>query len=135
MADQHNPTAEQIRLLARRYQVAYAEGPGDRLAHDMSRLAGDAIELDEIERLLIGLHRAGHLSRTEMIRLQAQYLRETRRGLRRGRPFSEVGKLVEPRRRRSCSLDEMVAQCDASVTPTDDEWEWLDAPRAGREII
>jgi hypothetical protein len=44
----------------------------------MSRLAGDTIELDEIERLLIGLQRAGHLSRKEMIRLQAQYLREAR---------------------------------------------------------
>ena len=36
----------------------------------------DAVEPDEIEQLLIGLQRAGHLSRDEMIRLQAQYLRE-----------------------------------------------------------
>jgi hypothetical protein len=36
------------------------------------------VELDEIERLLIGLQRAGRITRTEMVRLQAQYLRETK---------------------------------------------------------
>jgi hypothetical protein len=71
-------TAERIRLLARRYHIAYAETSSDRLAHHITRLAGDAVELDEIERLLIGLQRAGYLSRAEMIRLQAQYLREAR---------------------------------------------------------
>jgi hypothetical protein len=70
--------AKRIRLLARRYHIAYSETPNDRLAHHMSRLAGDTVELDEIERLLIGLQRAGHLSRAEMIRLQVQYLREAR---------------------------------------------------------
>ena len=71
-------TAEHIRVLARRYDVAYSETPNDRLAHHMSRLAGDTVEFDDIERLLVGLQRAGHLSRTEMIQLQAQYLREAR---------------------------------------------------------
>jgi hypothetical protein len=71
-------TEEQIRGLARRHQIAYAETPSDRLAHHITRLAGDVVELDEVERLLIGLQRAGHLSRTKMILLQAQYLRETR---------------------------------------------------------
>ena len=69
-------TAEHIRGLARRYHIVYSETATDRLAHHMSRLAGDTVELDEIERLLIGLQRAGHLSRPEMILLQAQYLRE-----------------------------------------------------------
>ena len=36
--------------------------------------------LDEIEQLLIALQRAGHLSRAEMVRLQAAYLREARSG-------------------------------------------------------
>jgi hypothetical protein len=76
--DQRMPskTADQIRDLARRHRIAYSETATDRLAHHMSRLAGDTVELDEIERLLIGLQRAGHLSRPEMILLQAQYLRE-----------------------------------------------------------
>jgi hypothetical protein len=41
-------------------------------------LADDTIEFDEIERLLIGLQRAGHLSRAEMIHLHASYLREAK---------------------------------------------------------
>ncbi len=69
-------TAQHVRALARRFRIAYSETATDRLAHHMSRLAGDMVELDEIEQLLIGLQRAGHLSRAEMILLQAQYLRE-----------------------------------------------------------
>lgn len=71
-------TAKRIHLLAQRYHIAYAETPTDRLAHHITRLAGDIVELDEVERLLIGLQRAGHLSRAEMIQLQAQYLREAK---------------------------------------------------------
>jgi hypothetical protein len=50
----------------------------DRLAHHFSRLAGDDVEFDDIERMLIGLQRAGRLSRRQMVRLQARYLRETK---------------------------------------------------------
>ncbi|WP_194473088.1 hypothetical protein [Bradyrhizobium sp. CCBAU 51753] len=46
------------------------------MAHHISRLAGDTVELDEIERLLIGLVRAERITRPEMIILQARYLRE-----------------------------------------------------------
>jgi hypothetical protein len=70
--DRPTGTEEHIRDLARRYRVAYAETPTDRLAHHITRLAGDMVELNEIERLLIGLQRAGHLSRPEMILLQAR---------------------------------------------------------------
>lgn len=71
-------TAEHIRTLARMFHVSYSEGPNDRLAHHISRLAGDTVELDEIERLLIGLARAERITRPEMILLQAAYLREAR---------------------------------------------------------
>jgi hypothetical protein len=74
----HSSTAEHIRTLARTYHISYSEGPNDRLAHHISRLAGDIIELDEIERLLIGLQRANRITRVEMIQLQARYLREAR---------------------------------------------------------
>ena len=74
-------TAETIRVMARRHHVVYSHTPADRLAHHMTRLAGDAVELDEIEQLLIALQRAGHLSRQEAVRLQAQYLREAKHGL------------------------------------------------------
>ena len=71
-------TAEHIRTLARTFHVSYTEGPNDRLAHHMSRLAGDVVELDEIEQLLIGLQRAKHITRREMIQLQARYLHEAK---------------------------------------------------------
>ncbi|MCC8984792.1 hypothetical protein [Bradyrhizobium acaciae] len=71
-------TAAHIQALARRFRVSHSEGPNDRLAHHISRLAGDTVELDEIERLLIGLVRAERTTRPEMILLQARYLRESR---------------------------------------------------------
>ena len=71
-------TAEHIRTLARRFHVSYSDGPNDRLAHHISRLAGDVVEFDEIEQLLIGLQRANHITRTEMIQLQARYLHEAK---------------------------------------------------------
>ena len=72
------PTARQIRALARTHHVAYSQTSGDVLAHHITRLAGDVVEPDEIEQLLFALQRAGHLTRVEMIRLQAKYLREAR---------------------------------------------------------
>jgi hypothetical protein len=71
-------TATVIRNLARRHRVTYIRRPNDVLADHMSRLAGDHVEFDEIEQLLIALQRAGHLSRTELVRYQAQYLREAK---------------------------------------------------------
>jgi hypothetical protein len=64
--------------MASERQVAYVRTERDLLARHVTRLAGDDIELDEIEQLLIALQRSGHLSRAEMIQLQADYLREVR---------------------------------------------------------
>jgi hypothetical protein len=72
------PTAREIRALARTHDVAYLQTSSDVLAHHITRLAGDVVEPDEIEQLLFALQRAGHLTRVEMIRLQAKYLREAR---------------------------------------------------------
>lgn len=71
-------TAARIREMARERHVAYVRTQHDMLAHHITRLAGDDVELDEIEQLLIALQRSGHLSRAEMIQLQANYLREVR---------------------------------------------------------
>jgi hypothetical protein len=71
-------TVAVIRDLARRHHVTYVRRPNDALAGHMSRLAGDHVEFDEIEQLLIALQRAGHLSRTELVRYQARYLREAK---------------------------------------------------------
>ena len=71
-------TAARIREMADEHHVAYIRTQGGMLAHHITRLAGDDVELDEIEQLLIALQRSGHLSRAEMIQLQASYLREIR---------------------------------------------------------
>jgi hypothetical protein len=71
-------TAVHIRFLARQHHIAYTQGPNDNLAHHITRLAGDAVEPDEIEKLLFALQRAGHLTRAQMIHLQAKYLREAK---------------------------------------------------------
>ena len=71
-------TAAAIRLMAEEHHVSYARTSNDVLAHHMTRLAGDQVEFDEIERMLLALQRAGHLTRQDMVRLQANYLREAK---------------------------------------------------------
>jgi hypothetical protein len=71
-------TATTVRVMARRHHVFYSQTPTDRLAHHMTRLAGDSIELDEIEQLIIALQRAGHLTRVDAVRLTARYRREAK---------------------------------------------------------
>lgn len=71
-------TATRIRRMAEEYHVAYVLTSNDTLARHITRLAGDDVQLDEIEQLLIALQRGGHLSRIEMVQLQAAYLREAR---------------------------------------------------------
>jgi hypothetical protein len=77
-AQPRSATATHIRKLAQQHHVAYARTQNDTLAHHITRLAGDHVELDEVEQLLIALQRAGHLSRQELVRLQARYLREAK---------------------------------------------------------
>jgi predicted LPLAT superfamily acyltransferase len=77
-ARRHSSTAAIIRRMAEQHHVAYAQTEKDELARHMTRLAGDDVELDEVEQMLIALQRAGHLSRVELVRLQASYLREAK---------------------------------------------------------
>lgn len=74
----HETIASLIRDMARRHNVAYAKSARDELAAQYTRLAGDDVQLDEVEQLLIALQRNGHLSRPELVRLQAKYLLESR---------------------------------------------------------
>ena len=73
-----NSTAAYIRELAVQHHVTYIQTPSDRLALHMTRLADDEIRPDEIECMLFALHRAGHLSRQQLVHLQVQYLREAK---------------------------------------------------------
>ena len=70
--------AARIRKMAEEHHVAYVQTARDALARHITRLAGDDVQLDEIEQLLIALQRSGRLSRVEMVKLQADYLREIR---------------------------------------------------------
>ena len=69
---------EEIYALARKHDVRYAPGAIDEWARHVTRLAGDDVELDEVEQLLIALQRAGHLTRPDALDLQVRYLREAR---------------------------------------------------------
>ena len=73
-----NSTAAYIRGLAAQHHVTYVQTHSDQLALDMTRLADDAIQPDEIECMLFALQRAGHLSRRELVHLQVEYLREAK---------------------------------------------------------
>ena len=74
-------TAALIRDMAIEHHVSYTPTQSDILANHITRLSSDTVSLDEVECLLIGLQRAGHISREQLLRLQAQYLRETKRAL------------------------------------------------------
>ena len=74
----HSSTATYIITLAKQHHVHYVETTNDVLARHITRLADNDVVLDDIEKTLIALQRAGHLSRAELVRLQAIYLREAR---------------------------------------------------------
>jgi hypothetical protein len=69
-------TADAVRQMAAEHRVRYVPTQSDRLADQITRLSSDTVELDEIEYLLVALQRAGHISREQLIQLQARYLRE-----------------------------------------------------------
>jgi hypothetical protein len=70
--------ADCIRKMAQEHHVASVHTSRDAFAYQITRLVGGDVDLDEVELLLIALQRSGHLTRVEMVKLQAAYLRETR---------------------------------------------------------
>lgn len=70
--------AATIYALAAQHNVAYVETATDVLGHHITRLAGDDVELDDTQRLLIALERAGRISGRDAVRLHLAYLNETR---------------------------------------------------------
>jgi hypothetical protein len=71
-------TAALIREMAARYQVSYVPTQSDQLATHITRLSSDDVKFDEVECLLIALQRAGHITRDQLVHLQASYLREAK---------------------------------------------------------
>ncbi len=70
-----NAIATAIRSLAERHKVAYRSTATDRLGHDITRLSGDEVDIDEPALLLLALERAGHLTSRDAARLHGEYLR------------------------------------------------------------
>ena len=71
-------TATIIRQMAEQHHVSYVLTQSDALALQISRHSGDDVVPDDVERLLIALQRAGHLTSRDVMRLQASYLREAK---------------------------------------------------------
>ncbi len=70
--------ASQIRKLAKDHKVTADPDDMSRIAVNITRLAGDFVELDGIEQLLVNLKRKGVLSKSEILALQGRYLQERR---------------------------------------------------------
>lgn len=43
--------------------------------------------------------------------------------------------VVDPKQRKRYSLDELLAQCDASAEPSQEDSDWLDAKPMGGELL
>ena len=65
-----------IRNLARDNQVSYVATSDDAMAEALTRLADDDVHLDEVERLLLALERAGVIASADVVPLHVNYLRE-----------------------------------------------------------
>ncbi|ACF02850.1 conserved hypothetical protein [Rhodopseudomonas palustris TIE-1] len=78
MSSRRSATAGLISEMARQHQVQYVGTASDDLADHITRLAGDSVVFDEVEQTLLALQRAGHLSRRDLVHLQARYLREAK---------------------------------------------------------
>lgn len=70
--------ASQVRKLAKDNKVTAGRDGMSRMAVSITYLAGDAVELDGIEQLLVNLKKKGVLSKSEILALQGRYLQERR---------------------------------------------------------
>jgi hypothetical protein len=75
--------ATQVRKLAKAHNVTAELDGMSRMAATITRLAGDVVELDGIEQLLVNLKRKGVLSKSEILKLQGEYLQEKRHAKKR----------------------------------------------------
>lgn len=71
--------ASHVRRMAKAHHVTAERDDISRMAAAITSLAGDRVELDGVERLLVNLKRKGVLSKSETLALQGSYLQEKRR--------------------------------------------------------
>ncbi|CAI8954676.1 DUF4148 domain-containing protein [Pseudomonas sp. IT-P253] len=70
--------ASQVRKLAKDHKVTAEPDGMSRMAVSITRLAGDIVELDGVEQLLVNLKKKGILSKSETLTIQGRYLQERR---------------------------------------------------------
>ena len=70
--------ASEVRKLARTHKVTAELDGMSQMAATITRLAGDVVELDGVEQLLVNLKRKGVLTKSEILELQGRYLQEKR---------------------------------------------------------
>ncbi|EZI24857.1 hypothetical protein PUN49_29255 [Pseudomonas extremaustralis] len=71
--------ASHVRRMAKAHHVTAERDDISRMAAAITSLAGDRVELDGVEQLLVNLKRKGVLSKSETLALQGSYLQEKRR--------------------------------------------------------
>ena len=70
--------ASQVRKMAKDHKITAERDGMSRMAEGITRLAGDVVELDGIEQLLVNLKKKGVLNKNEILALQGRYLQERR---------------------------------------------------------
>ncbi|KAB0485611.1 hypothetical protein [Pseudomonas reinekei] len=70
--------ASQVRQLAKDHPITADPDGMSRMAVTITRMAGDIVELDGIEQMLVNLKKKGVLSKSETLALQGRYLQERR---------------------------------------------------------
>ncbi|MDR6605993.1 hypothetical protein ABIA48_003051 [Pseudomonas sp. S30_BP2TU TE3576] len=70
--------ASQVRKLAKHHKITAEPDGMSRMAVTITCLAGDIVELDGVEQLLVNLKKKGALSKSEALALQGRYLQERR---------------------------------------------------------
>ncbi|HEN8710901.1 TPA: hypothetical protein U8203_005325 [Pseudomonas putida] len=66
----------QIQELAKQHGVTGSKDRFSDLASTVTRLSGDVVALDTIERMLVSLKKQGILTKQQILQLEASYLRE-----------------------------------------------------------
>ncbi|KYQ99242.1 Uncharacterised protein [Serratia plymuthica] len=70
--------ASYVHKLAEDHKITTYRDGMSRMAVAITALADDAVELDDVEQLLVNLKRKGVLTKSEILELQGRYFREQR---------------------------------------------------------
>lgn len=70
--------ARYVHKLAEDHKITDCRDGISRMAAAITGLADDAVELDDVEQLMVNLKRKGVLTKSEILNLQGRYFREQR---------------------------------------------------------